>query len=116
MTDPGSSVISGGYAPGDLIADKYRLEEKLGEGGQATVFRASNLSLDAPVAIKLVHEAEDRAPANRLLREARAAARIGHPAIVRVFDLGETDRGDPFLVMELLSGEDLANLPRGAAR
>ncbi len=109
MTDPGSSVISGGYAPGDLIADKYRLEEKLGEGGQATVFRASNLSLDAPVAIKLVHEAEDRAPANRLLREARAAARIGHPAIVRVFDLGETDRGDPFLVMELLSGEDLAD-------
>jgi serine/threonine protein kinase len=110
MTDTGSIVVSGGYAPGDLIADKYRLEEKLGEGGQATVFRARNLSLDAPVAIKLVHEAEDRAPANRLLREARAAARIGHPAIVRVFDLGETDRGDPFLVMELLSGEDLASL------
>ena len=113
MTDSGNTAVpeSGGYSAGDVIAGKYRLDTMLGEGGQALVWRARNLSLEADVAIKLVRpDSEDRAPMHRLLREARAAARLGHPAIVRVFDLGETDAGDPFLVMELLSGEDLSSL------
>jgi eukaryotic-like serine/threonine-protein kinase len=113
MTDPDTKAVpvSDGYRVGDVIAGKYRLDAMLGEGGQAFVWRARNLSLEADVALKLLHpDTGDREPAHRLLREARAAARLGHPAIVRVFDLGETAAGEPFLVMELLSGEDLASL------
>jgi serine/threonine protein kinase len=113
MTDPDTKALpaSDGYCVGDVIAGKYRLDAMLGEGGQAFVWRARNLSLEADVALKLLHpDTGDRDPAHRLLREARAAARLGHPAIVRVFDLGETTAGEPFLVMELLSGEDLASL------
>ena len=113
MTDSGTKpeAAPGGYSPGDVVAGKYRLDAVLGEGGQALVWRARNLALEADVALKLVRpDSEDRAPVHRLLREARAAARLDHPAIVRVFDLGETEAGDPFLVMELLSGEDLADL------
>jgi eukaryotic-like serine/threonine-protein kinase len=113
MTDSDTKAVPdlGGYCVGDVIAGKYRLDAMLGEGGQALVWRARNLPLEADVAIKLLRpDHDDRDPAHRLLREARAAARLGHPAIVRVFDLGETAAGDPFLVMELLSGEDLASL------
>ena len=113
MTDPDTKAVPGsdGYCVGDVIAGKYRLDAMLGEGGQAFVWRARNLPLEADVALKLLHpDTGDRDPAHRLLREARAAARLGHPAIVRVFDLGETAAGEPFLVMELLSGEDLASL------
>ena len=113
MTDSDTTAVPGpgGYCVGDVIAGKYRLDAMLGEGGQALVWRARNLALEADVALKLLHpDREDGDPAHRLLREARAAARLGHPAIVRVFDLGETAAGEPFLVMELLSGEDLASL------
>ena len=75
------------------------------------VFRATNLLLDFPVAVKLIRADLDRGELrSRLQLEARAAARLGHPAIVRVFDVGETESGDPFIVMELLHGETLAQL------
>ncbi len=96
--------------PGDVIAHKYRLECCLGEGGQGSVWRAENLVLELPVAIKLVHaEAIHGLVPERLFREARAAATLGHPAIVRIFDIGRTSEGLPFLVMELLRGESLAD-------
>jgi serine/threonine-protein kinase len=113
MANPDTTAVPGsdGYSVGDVIAGKYRLDAMLGEGGQALVWRARNLPLEADVALKLLQPGSgDQDPAHRLLREARAAARLGHPAIVRVFDLGETAAGDPFLVMELLSGEDLASV------
>ncbi|HEU5076080.1 MAG TPA: protein kinase [Polyangiaceae bacterium] len=93
--------------PGDVIAQKYQLQRCLGEGGQGSVWQAQNLVLELPVAIKLVH-AQSLVP-ERLFREARAAATLGHPAIVRVFDIGRTPDGLPFLVMELLRGESLAD-------
>ncbi len=97
-----------GYASGDVIAEKYRLHGLLGEGGQACVWQARNLMLDADVAIKVVRaDTNDPAHTGRLLQEARSAARLDHPAIVRVFDLGRTTAGDPFLVMELLEGGTL---------
>lgn len=99
------------YANGDVIADKYALEELLGRGGMGAVWRARNLALDAPVAIKLLNPEGDRAAlGGRLLVEARAAAKISHPAIVKVFDVGQTARREPFIVMELLSGTSLGAL------
>ncbi|HEX2874979.1 MAG TPA: protein kinase [Polyangiaceae bacterium] len=98
------------YAPGDVIAGKYALEELLGEGGMGAVFRARNTSIDMPVALKLIRADLDRELlSGRLLQEARAAAKLAHPAIVRVFDVGKTALGDPFIVMELLQGETLAS-------
>jgi serine/threonine-protein kinase len=97
------------YAPGDVIAAKYRLTHLLGEGGMGAVWAAHNVALDSPVAIKVIRGETDReALSLRLQLEARAAARLGHPAIVRVFDIGQTGKGDPFIVMELLEGESLA--------
>jgi serine/threonine protein kinase len=99
-----------GYQAGSLVTSKYRLERPLGIGGQAAVWRARNLALDVPVALKLLHSGvADEAQASRLLREARAVAQLGHPAVVRVFDLVKTPRGDWFIVMELLEGSSLAD-------
>jgi serine/threonine-protein kinase len=93
-----------------VVADKYRFERLLGEGAQGWVWQAHNILLDAPVAIKVVRtESADKSLPDRLFREARAAARLGHPAIVRVFDLGQARNGAPFIVMELLEGENLAD-------
>jgi len=98
------------YGEGEVIADKYLLKRKLGEGGMGEVWLAHNATLDIGVAIKLIR-ADVATPemADRLLHEARAAARLGHPAIVRVNDFGKTAKGDPYIVMELLEGEDLAS-------
>jgi serine/threonine-protein kinase len=95
---------------GDVIAQKYRLERCLGEGGQGSVWRAHNSMLELPVAVKLVHPGPmNHLVPERLFREARAAATLGHPSIVRVFDIGQTSEGLPYLVMELLRGESLAD-------
>lgn len=97
------------YIAGDVIANKYRLTKVLGEGGMGAVWLARNLALEIDVAIKLIrHDYANAEGAMRLLQEARAAARIGHPCIVRVFDFGTTERADPFIVMEVLQGESLA--------
>jgi len=99
------------YAAGDTIAGKYALEELLGMGGMGAVFRARNCLIDMPVAIKLIRTDLDRELfSGRLLQEARAAAKLAHPSIVRVFDVGRTALGDPFIVMELLHGESLGAL------
>jgi eukaryotic-like serine/threonine-protein kinase len=103
----------GGLASGTVLAGKYRLELQLGAGGMGVVWSAYHLELETPVAIKLLR-GHDPSLAQRLKLEARAAARLAHPAILRVFDVAETDEGDPFIVMDLLSGETLASaLARG---
>ena len=101
---------SPGHAPGDILAGKYEIVSLLGEGGMGTVWRARSIALDSDVAIKVLHcDRADSLAAQRLLREARATARVGHPSIVRAFDFGETEAGEPFLVMELLEGTSLAD-------
>jgi eukaryotic-like serine/threonine-protein kinase len=108
---PLTEKISFAYCTGDIIAGKYALEELLGEGGMGAVFRARNTAIDMPVAIKLIRGDLDRELLiGRLLQEARAAAKLSHPAIVRVFDVGQTALNDPFIVMELLQGESLASV------
>jgi serine/threonine protein kinase len=112
MSDPSNAppvaVTGADYVAGAVIGGKYRLDRLLGEGGMGQVWAAHNVALDADVAIKVIRGDANRESMNlRLLQEARSAARLGHPAIVRVFDVGQTAAGDPFIVMELLQGESL---------
>lgn len=98
------------YASGELIQDKYRLTKPLGRGGMGAVWQARNLALDSDVAIKIIlNDGRQAQLADRLVREARASARLNHPGIVRVFDVGQTPHGDAYLVMELLRGTSLAD-------
>jgi serine/threonine-protein kinase len=97
------------YLAGEVIGDRYRLVRELGRGGMGVVWVAHSLVLGVDVALKLIRaSAAGPAVASRMAREAHAAARLGHPALVRVFDFGWTSRGDPFLVMELVQGETLS--------
>ena len=92
---------------GELVAGRYRIEGKLGEGAMGAVYRATQLNLGRPVALKLLTVQREVPDARaRLIREARVAAALRHPNAVQVFDVGE-DRGRPYLAMELLDGHDL---------
>ncbi|HEX2671047.1 MAG TPA: serine/threonine-protein kinase [Polyangiaceae bacterium] len=113
LDEAGSGPLSGRrmspYLPGVIVADKYELLRPLGAGGMGEVWVAHHLGLDIDVAVKFIGSvATEAGLAERLLEEARNTARLGHPAIVRALDFGHTDRGDPFIVLELLAGEDLA--------
>ncbi|MBN2191428.1 MAG: serine/threonine protein kinase [Polyangiaceae bacterium] len=113
MSDPRHDALRRKrYEADDLVGDKYVLVRPLGEGGMGTVWVAQDQVLDVHVAIKLVAlEAGDGGgQARRMLEEARTAARLVHAAIVRILDFGVTRLGDPYLAMELLHGEDLADL------
>jgi serine/threonine-protein kinase len=113
----GGKPLGRPYLAGDVIDEKYRLARIIGRGGMGAVWQAHNIPLDIDVAIKLIRR-DRTAPeaAERLLTEARAAARLMHPAIVRVFDFGETEQHDPFIVMELLHGESLSAILRRKRR
>ncbi len=97
--------------PGDLIADRYELEELVGTGGMSSVFRAHDRQLDRRVAIKILHEhyAQDPEYLERFRREARAVARLSHPNIVTVIDRGD-DGGRQYIVFEYVDGENLKEL------
>jgi serine/threonine-protein kinase len=97
--------------PGDLIADRYELEELVGTGGMSSVFRAHDRQLDRRVAIKILHEhyAQDPEYLERFRREARAVARMSHPNIVTVIDRGD-DGGRQYIVFEYVDGENLKEL------
>ncbi|MFT3693384.1 MAG: serine/threonine-protein kinase [Kofleriaceae bacterium] len=92
---------------GTAIGD-YRIESTIGSGGMATVYAAVQPVIGKRVAIKVLHQAKSETAINRFIKEARAVNLIGHPNIVDVFGFGMTDRGRPYLVMELLEGETLA--------
>ncbi|HEX5100686.1 MAG TPA: serine/threonine-protein kinase [Polyangiaceae bacterium] len=95
---------------GDLLAGKYRVERILGEGGMGYVVAAIHEQLEQRVAVKLLvpELAEDPDAVERFLREARASVRIQSEHVARVIDVGELADGAPYLVMEFLSGRDLA--------
>jgi serine/threonine protein kinase len=95
--------------PGDLLAGKYRIERTLGEGAMGIVFAARHIDLQELRAIKLMLPSAlgDAAGIERFLREARAAVRLRSRYIARVLDIGRTDDGAPFIVMEHLEGSDL---------
>jgi serine/threonine-protein kinase len=108
---PSGEVPHRPYLAGEVIADRYRLQEQIGRGGMGVVWVAHSLVLGIDVAVKLIRaDIAGDGMASRMAREAHAAARLGHPALVRVFDFGWTNRADPFLVMELVQGDTLASV------
>jgi eukaryotic-like serine/threonine-protein kinase len=121
MSGPAAeSLGAGAPALGDLIAQKYRVESVVGRGGMGVVVAARHVQLDQVVAIKLLtlptdEDRRDEAIA-RFLQEAKAAARLRNDHVVRIYDVGQLDNGLPFMVMELLNGQDLGSMldQRGA--
>lgn len=98
--------------PGQILVGKYRVERQIGRGGMGIVFAATHLQLEHLVAIKVLRRdlLEDDKALGRLLSEARAAAKIRSEHVARVLDVGTLESGSPFIVMEYLDGEDLADL------
>ena len=100
-----------------LSGERYELTDRLGHGGMATVYSARDLKLDRDVAIKLLADnlAGDDEVRRRFSREARLAAKLDHPNIVQVFDVGEDD-GRPFIVMEQVDGGTVGDRLNGRRR
>src|SRR6202521_384490 len=107
---------------GTLLGGRYRLDAQIGRGGMSTVYRAFDIVLERPVAIKLMHReiASDSDQLERFRREARSVAQLSHPHIVTVIDAGEepspdghqTGGGAPYIVLEYIEGETLKDLIR----
>jgi serine/threonine protein kinase len=91
----------------------YRIQEKLGEGAMGVVYVAEDTHLGRRVAVKFLSaETKDHHYRARFLREARAASMLSHPNIAAIYDYGETEEGQPFIVMELVKGKNLSDLSR----
>jgi eukaryotic-like serine/threonine-protein kinase len=105
----GRAAARRGERQGDFVGGKYLLENCLGVGGMGDVYRATNVSLGRQVAVKILSRemTKDADDVLRFLREARAAAAVRHPNVVDVLDVARDDDGTPFIVQELLAGEDL---------
>lgn len=99
---------------GDILAGRYRMVSRIGRGELGEVWKADDLTLGVPVALKLIRSATPAAR-TRLFREARLTRLVPHPSVCRVFDAGEAD-GTVFFSMELVSGEDLSVLLRRTGR
>jgi eukaryotic-like serine/threonine-protein kinase len=95
---------------GSLVLNRFLIERRIGSGGFGTVYEAWDGRLERPVAVKAIESAS--APgSDRVLREAQAAARLNHPGIVTLYEMGEED-GNALLVTELVDGSTLAELNR----
>src|ERR1044072_6575655 len=99
---------------GQLLADKYRVEDLISQGGMGTVYRGTHILMDKTVAIKVLNPSLAAAEkiVARFSREPRAASRISHPNALSVTDFGEDESGHVFLVMEFLSGMTLKHVIR----
>ena len=109
---PPSRPAVAGHLLGRTIGGRYRVRGVLGEGGMGTVFEAEHIALGRSVAVKVLRATQARkrkTSIRRFHQEARAAGAIGHPNICGVIDLGTLDDGSPYIVMERLIGETLAD-------
>ena len=100
-------MVQSPFQEGAVLLGKYRVERVLGQGGMGIVVAAWHLRLEQRVAIKILRPEliQNHEVVARFLREARACGALKHPNIVEMIDVAETDDGDPFMVMELLTGE-----------
>ena len=99
------------------VIDRYRLESRLGAGGMGVVFRAVDLPANQLVAVKLLRpEYQSHEAAVRFNREMRNTARLTHPNVVKVLDVGKTKEGELYFVMELLGGDSLSEVLRREQR
>lgn len=98
-----------GLLPGTVVASRFQVQRKLGEGGMGAVYKATNITTNRPVALKVMHPeyAQKKDIVKRFMREAKAATVITHPNVIEVLDVVNTDTGEPVMVMELLEGEPL---------
>jgi len=105
------------FIPGTMLTARYRIVSLIGRGGMGEVYRADDLKLGQPVALKFLPGsfANDPARLARFHQEVRVARQVSHPNVCRVYDIGEAD-GQAFLSMEYVDGEDLASLLRRIGR
>ena len=120
MPPPDSSAPSADeerFLPGALVAGRYRIIALIGRGGMGEVYRATDLKLRQPVALKFLPAAlaADRVLLDRFLNEVRIARQVSHPNVCRVYDIGEFE-GQHYISMEYVDGEDLASLLRRIGR
>jgi serine/threonine protein kinase len=117
---PGTLVTMTPLRPGLRLHDRFTLVERIGLGGMAEVWRADDQVLERPVAVKVLAGSlsRDRTLRAATWREAKAAARLAHPNVTQVYDYGEAPLPgggvSPYLVMELVDGESLADRLRRA--
>jgi hypothetical protein len=111
------SIDVGGFAPGAVLIERYRVIGLIGRGGMGEVYRADDLKLGQPVALKFLPTklAAEKTWIERFYAEVRHARQISHPNVCRVYDVGEIE-GRHFLSMEYVDGEDLASLLRRIGR
>ena len=116
LTSSGA-IDHGRFSPGTILGGRYRIIGRLGRGGMGEVFRADDLKLGQPVALKFLPADVDRDPARltQLHGEVRMARQVSHPNVCRVYDIDEVD-GHTFLSMEYVDGEDLSSLLRRIGR
>ena len=111
------SIDDARFVPGTILAERYRIVGLLGKGGMGEVYRADDLKLGQPVALKFLpdHLLSDGAALARFHREVRVARQVSHKNVCRVYDIGEVD-GRHFLSMEFIKGEELSSLLRRIGR
>src|SRR3954470_16473253 len=111
------SISHGRFAPGVLFDSRYRIIGLLGRGGMGEVYRADDLRLGQPVALKLLPEMLRHDPVRlaQFHNEVRTARQVSHPSVCRVHDIGEAE-GLLYLSMEYVDGEDLASSLRRIGR
>jgi len=118
-SSPGSSSSAdqGRFIPGTVLAKRYRIIGLLGRGGMGEVYRADDLKLGQPVALKFLPRGleKDEGRLQRFLNEVRMALKVSHPNVCRVHDIGEFE-GQHYISMEYVDGEDLASLLRRIGR
>jgi serine/threonine-protein kinase len=102
---------------GTTLAGRYLVEDVIGEGGMATVYRARHTLVDRPCAVKVMNPAlaSDPTTRERFRREAKSTQTLAHPNVIEIFDQGETPDGTTYIVMELLAGKTLADLTEAGA-
>jgi predicted Ser/Thr protein kinase len=111
------SLDNARFVPGEILVERYRVVGLLGKGGMGEVYRADDLKLGQPVALKFLpdHLVSDGAALARFHREVRVARQVSHRNVCRVYDIGEVD-GRNFLSMEYIKGEELSSLLRRIGR